>query len=151
MTISLYIRAGLESDIEAVVALWERCGLTRPWNDPRRDFSMSLGAANSTVLCGFIDDSLVASVMAGFDGHRGWVYYLSVDPGKQGMRFGRAMMSAAERWLRQIGAPKLQLMVRSDNEASLAFYECQGFEVQSVVTLGKRLTVTAPFSSSAER
>ena len=136
---SLNIRTGVDSDLEAVAALWERCGLTRPWNDPRRDFSLSLRSASAAVLCGLEGDSLVASVVVGFDGHRGWVYYLGVDPAKRGRGYGRAMMAAAESWLTETGAPKLQLMVRTDNEAALAFYRRLGYDVQPVATLGKWL------------
>ena len=85
-------------------------------------------------------DALVASVMVGYDGHRGWVYYLAVAPERRRAGLGRTMMDAAEAWLRERGAPKLQLMVREDNEAAFGFYEALGLERQEVVTLGRFLT-----------
>ena len=83
---------------------------------------------------------IVGSVMTGFDGHRGWVYYLAVQPDQQGLGLGRKLMGAAENWLRQRGAPKIQLMVRADNDAALDFYDRLGFERQNVVTLGRFIT-----------
>jgi len=126
-----------EHDIDAVVALWERCGLTRPWNDPRQDFLKAQAAADAAVILGYEDDSLVGSAMVGYDGHRGWVYYLAVEPSRQRRGYGRALISAAEQWLRDRNAPKLQLMVRDTNADALDFYERLGFERQQVVTLGK--------------
>lgn len=125
--------------MEAVVALWERCDLTRPWNDPRQDYLMALASGDAVVLVRRVEDRTVASVMVGFDGHRGWVYYLAVEPSLQRQGIGRDMMAAAERWLRQQGAPKLQLMVRDTNEAALGFYERLGFQHQAVAVFGKRL------------
>jgi ribosomal protein S18 acetylase RimI-like enzyme len=126
-----------EHNIDAVVALWERCGLTRPWNDPRQDFLKAQAAADATVILGYEEDMLVASAMVGYDGHRGWVYYLAVEPSRQRQGHGRALMNAAEQWLRARKAPKLQLMVRETNAAAFDFYERLGFERQQVVTLGK--------------
>lgn len=127
------------ADAEAVVALWRACGLTRPWNDPDRDFGMAIGGATSAILVLRDGEALAASVMAGFDGHRGWVYYLAVAPARRRQGLGRAMMDAAEAWLRERGAPKIQLMVREDNEAALEFYQALGLERQKVVTLGRFL------------
>ena len=131
-------RLGLD-DIPALVALWEECGLTRPWNDPQRDARLAIAGATSTVLGLRDGDTLTASVMAGFDGHRGWVYYLAVAPDRRREGLGRQLMDAAEAWLRDRGAPKLQLMVRTSNEEALGFYEALGLERQEVATLGKFL------------
>ena len=125
-------------DADAVIALWEACGLTRPWNDPARDFALALENAASAVLVVREGDALAGSVMTGFDGHRGWVYYLAVSPAHRRQGLGRALMAAAEAWLRGRGAPKIQLMVREDNEA-IGFYEALGLERQKVVTLGRFL------------
>ncbi len=133
------IRACATADREDVVSLWEACGLTRPWNDPRADFDQAVATVTSTVLGAFEGNRVIASVMMGFDGHRGWVYYLAVSCDQQGQGIGRAMMGAAEEWLRLHGAVKLQLMVRDDNNAALAFYERLGLKKQAVVTLGRRL------------
>ena len=127
------------ADIPALVALWEACGLTRPWNDPGRDARLALAGPTSAILGLRDGDRLIASVMTGFDGHRGWVYYLAVAPNRRREGLGRALMDAAEAWLRERGAPKLQLMVRTSNEEALGFYEALGLERQEVVTLGRFL------------
>lgn len=125
-------------DTEAVVALWHACGLTRPWNDPEADFALAVAGPASVVLVAR-GEGISGSVMVGFDGHRGWVYYLAVAPERRGTGLGRALMAAAEAWLLGKGAPKLQLMVRDDNEAALGFYEALGLERQKVVVLGRFL------------
>lgn len=127
------------ADEAAVTGLWATCGLTRPWNDPARDFRLAIAGATSAILVLRGEAGLAASVMAGFDGHRGWVYYLAVAPARRRERLGARMMAAAEAWLRARGVPKIQLMVREDNEAALAFYESLGLERQKVVTLGRFL------------
>jgi hypothetical protein len=124
--------------VEAV-SLWERTGLTRPWNPPDEDFERAVGGPGSAVLGAFDDDRLVATAMVGHDGHRGWVYYLAVDPDAQGTGIGRAMMQAAEAWVREAGIPKIQLMVRSTNTAALDFYDAVGFTVEDTVVLSRRL------------
>ena len=127
------------ADAAQVIALWEACGLTRPWNNPQTDFERALVGPHSTVLVVRSDDRIVATIMAGEDGHRGWVYYLAVDPAQRGSGLGRAMMVAAEAWLHARGAPKIQFMVREDNEAIIAFYEALGYARQAVVTMGRFL------------
>jgi ribosomal protein S18 acetylase RimI-like enzyme len=127
------------ADIPALVALWEACELTRPWNDPERDARLAMEGATSTILGLRDGDALIASVMTGFDGHRGWVYYLAVAPDRRREGLGRRLMDAAEAWLRDRGAPKIQLMVRTTNEEALGFYEALGLERQEVVTLGRFL------------
>jgi ribosomal protein S18 acetylase RimI-like enzyme len=128
-----------DADVPVVVDLWHRCGLTRPWNDPVLDIAFARGNPSSTVLLGRIAERIIASAMVGFDGHRGWIYYLSVDPDFQRQGLGRGMMEAAEKWLRERRAPKLQLMIRDGNVAATAFYEALGLERQPVITMGKRL------------
>jgi ribosomal protein S18 acetylase RimI-like enzyme len=125
------------ADAEHVVALWEACGLTRSWNDPAADFALALATPTSIVLVIRAGDAIIGSVMVGFDGHRGWVYYLAVDPRAQRGGLGRKLMAAAEEWLRGQGVPKIQLMVRDDNRAALDFYANLGLERQDVVTLGR--------------
>jgi ribosomal protein S18 acetylase RimI-like enzyme len=127
------------ADAEAVIALWRACGLTRPWNDPARDFQSAIEGATSSILLLRDESGLAASVMVGFDGHRGWVYYLAVAPDRRRHGLGGRMMAAAEAWLRDRGAPKMQLMVREDNEAALGFYQALGLERQGIVTLGRFL------------
>ncbi|MBB4612810.1 GNAT family acetyltransferase [Novosphingobium taihuense] len=136
------IRAATAADREATVGLWEAAGLTRPWNDPRADFDLALATLTSTVLLADDDDALIGSVMVGLDGHRGWVYYLATAPDRRGQGVGRTLMSAAEDWLKTLGSPKIQLMVRGDNAMARGFYAALGYELQEVVTLGKRLQAT---------
>jgi ribosomal protein S18 acetylase RimI-like enzyme len=119
-----------DADITAVIALWQRCGLTRPWNDPEADIALARQGSNSTVLLGRDGDAVVASVLVGHDGHRGAVYYVAVDPDHRNKGFGRAIMTSAEDWLRARGILKLNLMVRADNTQVQAFYETQGYDEQ---------------------
>lgn len=119
-----------DADVAATVALWQRCGLTRPWNDPEADIALARRGDNATILLGFEGETLAASVLVGHDGHRGWVYYVAVDPNAQGKGHGRAIMDAAESWLRERGILKLMLMVREENAKVQAFYEAIGYETQ---------------------
>jgi ribosomal protein S18 acetylase RimI-like enzyme len=128
-----------DADVAAVAALWQRCGLTRPWNDPTSDIAFARKGPNSAVLVGRRDGSIVATVMVGHDGHRGWFYYLGVDPDLQGRGFGRAMTQAAEAWLTARGIAKAQLMVRADNDRVRAFYEALGYGEQQRVIFAKWL------------
>ncbi|MGD8202485.1 GNAT family acetyltransferase [Ornithinimicrobium sp. W1679] len=130
----------LPSELEHdAVQLWRDCGLTRPWNDPGADLGRALEGLSSTVLAAVTDGQLLGTVMAGQDGHRGWVYYLAVQPGHREAGIGRALMNAAESWLREQGIPKLQLMVRADNTAVIKFYERLGYVDQRVAVLGRFL------------
>lgn len=129
-----------EADIAELVALWEACELTRPWNDPERDARLAIAGPSSAILGLREGRELIASVMVGFDGHRGWVYYLAAAPDRRREGLGRRLMDAAEAWLRERDAPKLQLMVRASNAEALGFYEALGLERQEVVTLGKFFT-----------
>jgi ribosomal protein S18 acetylase RimI-like enzyme len=119
-----------DADVAATVALWRRCSLTRPWNDPEADIALARRGDNAAILLGFEGEALVASVLVGHDGHRGWVYYVAVDPDSQGKGHGRAIMEAAEAWLRERGILKLMLMVRQENDKVQAFYESLGYETQ---------------------
>jgi hypothetical protein len=136
---ALTIGAIADADIGSVVALWQRCGLTRPWNDPHADIALARRRDNSTVLIGRKADAIVASVIVGHDGHRGWVYYVAVDPDCQKRGFGRLIMAAAEDWLRGAGIAKLQLLVRRENAKANAFYGSLGFELSTSVMYQKWL------------
>jgi ribosomal protein S18 acetylase RimI-like enzyme len=133
-----------DGDIPEVIALWRRCGSTREWNDPAGDIALARREANATVLLGRNDNVLVASVMVGHDGHRGWVYYVTVDPDHRYKGYGRAIMTAAENWLRARGMQKLQLMVRGNNAEVHAFYRQLGYYDQERVTFAKWLDGRAP-------
>nr|WP_171468687.1 MULTISPECIES: GNAT family N-acetyltransferase [unclassified Cellulosimicrobium] len=147
-----------DADVEAVVALWRECGLTRPWNDPYRDLADARLGETSTVLVGratrdlptvapdgapetpgVAAGELVATAMAGVDGHRGWLYYVAVDPRVQGRGAGRATVVTAEAWLAAQGARAVRLMVRATNDAVRGFYERLGYADQECVVLGRPL------------
>jgi ribosomal protein S18 acetylase RimI-like enzyme len=133
-----------DSDIPELTRLWQRCGLTREWNDPAGDIALARKENNATVLLGRRDGALAASVLVGHDGHRGWVYYVSVDPDHRLKDYGREIMTAAEDWLRERGIAKLQLMVRDDNARVHAFYEALGYYDQKRVTFAKWLDGREP-------
>ena len=128
-----------DDDISAVVALWQDCGLTRPWNDPAADIALARRGDNSAVLIGRAGGTIVATAMVGHEGHRGWVYYVAVDPAYRQQGFGRAIMDAAEHWLRQRDILKMQLLVRSENTKVQAFYETLGYGVQERIVYAKWL------------
>jgi hypothetical protein len=129
----------LPGEAEAAVALWEEAGLTRPWNDPRADIRLALAGPASTVLAGRIDGGLVATAMVGWDGHRGWLYYLAVAKAERRRGYGARMARAAEDWLAARQAPKIQLLIRAENQAVIAFYEALGYRRSDSVMLQRVL------------
>jgi len=133
------VRAFEAGDEEAVVSLWNRCGLIRPWNDPHKDVQRKLLVRPDLFLVGILEGKVVACVMAGYEGHRGWLNYLAVDPAHQRSGLGKAIVSEAEARLRALGCPKVSLQVRASNRAAIAFYERIGYSVDEVVSMGKRL------------
>lgn len=135
----MLIRPFQPSDEAAVVDLWQRCDLTRPWNDPYKDIQRKLQVQPELFLVGEIDGTLVASAMAGYEGHRGWVNYLAVCPQQRQRGLARQLMAHIETLLLAMGCPKLSLQVRDTNAAALAFYERLGYQVDASVSLGKRL------------
>jgi ribosomal protein S18 acetylase RimI-like enzyme len=141
---ALSIKPIEDGDVAEVIALWQRCGSTRAWNDPAADIALARREANSTILLGRSDGALVASVLVGHDGHRGWVYYVTSDPEHRREGYGRAIMTAAENWLRARGIEKLQLMVRGDNTEVHAFYQSLGFFEQERVVFAKWLDGREP-------
>jgi ribosomal protein S18 acetylase RimI-like enzyme len=133
-----------DADISAVIALWQACGLTRPWNDPASDIALARRGPSSTVLIGRDNGAIVATAMVGHDGHRGWVYYVATDPERRSHGYGRTIMNAAEDWLRAAGMAKVQLMVRPDNTMVKAFYESIGYDEQQRVIYAKWLDGREP-------
>ncbi len=127
-----------DSEVPEAVALWERCGLTRPWNDPHADIALARSGPTSGVLVGRQDGRILASAMVGTDGHRGWVYYLAVDPDHRRQGLGRRMMEACEGWAQDRGVPKLLLLVRGSNTETIGFYKALGYLLEDTVLLGKR-------------
>jgi GNAT superfamily N-acetyltransferase len=144
------IRPFCPEDEPAVIALWEACGLTRPWNNPRRDIQRKLRVQAHLFLVGAAEGRLVGTVMAGYEGHRGWINYLAVSPAHQGKGFGRLLMEQAERLLREAGCPKINLQVRSANTPVIEFYRRLGYGVDDVVSMGKRLEQDPPLAAAGE-
>jgi ribosomal protein S18 acetylase RimI-like enzyme len=136
---SIAIRPFGLPDTEAVVSLWQATGLTRPWNNPYQDISRKLSVQPELFLVAVDDRVIVGSVMAGYDGHRGWLYYLASAPDRRGHGIGRLLVEAAEELLLAMGCPKVQLMVRPDNNAAQGFYRELGYEPFDTWTTGKRL------------
>ncbi len=133
-----------DADVADVIALWQACGLTRPWNDPQADVALARRRPNSTVLIGRDADAIVATAMVGHDGHRGWVYYVAVDPDRRAQGLGRTIMNAAEDWLRQAGIAKLQLLVRRSNAKAGAFYQSLGYTEAETIVFAKWLDGREP-------
>lgn len=132
------IRPATAGDTEHLVRLWQACNLTRPWNDPAEDIALALGSG-AAILVGETRGALVASAMAGFDGHRGWLYYVAVRPDLQGHGFGRQIVAAAEAWLLEQGCPKVELIVREGNEPVIAVYRALGYRQEPRALLAKWL------------
>ncbi|MBA3849436.1 MAG: GNAT family acetyltransferase [Opitutus sp.] len=133
------IRPFAPADSEAVIALWRACRLTRPQNDPRKDIARKRKVNPEWFLVAERAGAIIGTVMAGYEGHRGWINYLGVAPEFQRGGLGRKLMDEAERRLRAAGCPKINLQVRPDNPTAIAFYERIGFAVEGAVSLGKRL------------
>ena len=135
------------ADESAVIDLWSRCGLIAPQNNPQSDIQRKLAVAPELFLIGTLDSEIVATVMAGYEGHRGWVNYLAVAPHLQKTGYGRQIMEHAEGLLRERGCPKINLQVRSTNKQVIEFYQRIGFSFDDVLSMGKRLVTDAPFNN----
>ena len=140
----IVIRPFAAGDEAAVIALWEAAGLTRPWNDPRKDIARKLRLQADWFLVAVVGGEIRGSVMAGYDGHRGSVNYLAVAPSARRAGLGRALMAEAERLLQEAGCPKINLQIRGTNHAAMGFYEALGYAADDVISLGRRLEHDAP-------
>lgn len=132
-------RSVSDGDVETVVDLWRRCGLTRPHNDPYRDIAFARGKTASDVLVSETSGRIVVSAVVGHDGHRGAVYYVSVDPDSRCSSLGRALMATVEGWMKERGVWKLNLLIREDNTAVQGFYQSLGYEVEPRTAMARRL------------
>jgi phosphinothricin acetyltransferase len=139
VSLRMTIRECQPEDGPAIVRLWERCGLTRPWNDPRQEIARKLNVQPELFVIGVSDEEIVATVMAGYDGHRGWIYSLAVAPEAQRRGLGRRMMREAERRLRAAGCAKVNLQIRGGNAGVAAFYRALGYVEEDRVSMGRRL------------
>lgn len=135
----MQIRLYIQEDENAVVALWEKCGLTRPWNNPVLDIERIMKVYPELFLVGTIGGEVMAAAMGGYDGHRGWVYYLAVDPEHQRQGYGKQMMEEIEKELLKTGCPKINLLIRGDNTGTQAFYDKIGYKTEDIISMGKRL------------
>ena len=140
---SVEFRPVQDTEVAGVIALWDTCGLTRPWNDPDKDIAFARSGPASDLLVMVDEKSVIASVMVGHDGHRGIVYYVATHPDFQRKGLGAAAMRAAESWLTQRGVWKLNLLVRAENEAVRSFYEKLGYEVEPRLCMARKL-IPAP-------
>jgi len=146
---SVALRPFASADEDAVVALWHETGLVRAWNDPHADIRRKLAVQPELFLVaveegGEADGTVVGTVMAGYDGHRGWLYYLASAPTRRGRGIGRRLVTEAERLLAALGCPKVQLMVRPENAGVRAFYAGLGYEPFDTWATGKRLVIDGP-------
>lgn len=136
---TIEIRCFQPEDEPSVVTLWRQCDLVRPWNDPHRDICRKLKVNPEWFLVGLIDGQVVATVMAGYEGHRGWLNYLAVAPEFQHRGLARTIVAEAERLLREAGCPKINLQIRTSNQGVIEFYRRLGYSVDDAVSMGKRL------------
>ncbi|MBD1559455.1 GNAT family acetyltransferase [Vibrio sp. S9_S30] len=133
------IRTFKGSDKSRIIELWNACGLVVPWNDPSQDIDIKTAHGRELFLVLEQDGQIIASVMGGYEGHRGWANYLAVDPPFQGSGAGKALMDALEEKLKAKGCPKINLQVRTTNTKVIAFYTHLGYVVDETVSMGKRL------------
>ena len=135
----MIIRPYADADQAQVVALWQICELTRPWNDPVKDIARKQQVRPEWFLVGELDGQVIASVMFGYEGHRGWMNYLAVAPQYQSKGYAQALIETGEALLLAAGCPKISLQVRSSNAKVIAFYQSLGYAQDEAISLGKRL------------
>ena len=134
------VRPYRPQDKTALIELWKKCGLTRPWNDPNADIELAVSTPTSTIMIGAdAADRPVGSVMTGFDGHRGWLYYVAVDPDIRGSGHGRTLCNHAETWLKTIGCTKVEAIMRGENTNVRGFYDAMGYFFEDRVLMAKWL------------
>ena len=124
------IRVYRDSDEDQVVALWHACGLTKDYNPPAGDIAFCRATPTAELFVAEDDGRVVATAMTGHDGHRGWLYYVAVEPALRGTGLGRLMVARAEAWLAALGVRKVNLIIRDTNTAVRGFYERIGYDVE---------------------
>ena len=137
--LGMIVRIFALTDKAAVISLWEAYELLAPQNDPGKDIDRKLAVNPELFLVGEDQGEVIASVMGGYEGHRGWINYLAVSPNHRGKGYGKMIMSEIETRIRARGCPKINLQVRSSNDAVIRFYESLGYGRERVVGMGKRL------------
>jgi ribosomal protein S18 acetylase RimI-like enzyme len=133
------IREYNTDDEKDVVDLWSKCGLIAPQNNPKLDIKRKLRVNPEWFLVGELEGKIVATCMAGYEGHRGWINYLAVVPKYRRKGYATQIMQEAERILREAGCPKVNLQVRTTNTDVIKFYKAIGYDIDDVVSMGKRL------------
>ena len=133
------IRAFDIEDQAAVIELWQACALVVPWNDPVKDIARKLKVDADLFLVGESRGEIVATVMGGYEGHRGWINYLAVSPQHQRKGYGREIMEFVEQRIQLMGCPKINLQIRGTNTQAAAFYQAIGYDIENAIGLGKRL------------
>ena len=134
------IREYKDRDKKEVIDLWFKCDLIVPWNDPELDIQRKLKVNPELFLVGVVDGKVMASIMGGYEGHRGWINYLAVDPGHRRLGYGLYLMQEVEKRLKTIGCPKINLQIRRTNPEAIKFYEAVGYRDDNMVSLGKHLS-----------
>ena len=135
----MIIRPYMPGDENTVIEIWRKCDLVKPWNNPKRDIERKLEVDPELFLVGLVDNRVVATVIGGYDGHRGWLYYLAVDPAYQRMGLGRQIMNEVERRIMATGCSKINLQIRADNSPVVEFYESIGYQTEDRISMGRRL------------
>jgi len=146
----MQIRPYQPADEQSVLELWSQCGLIVPQNNPRADIARKLAVAPELFVVGVLNQKIVATAMAGYEGHRGWINYLAVSPHVQRLGYGRQIVVHVESLLRARDCPKINLQVRSTNTGVIEFYERLGFVKDAVISLGKRLVIDEPYEPASE-
>lgn len=135
----LNIRQYTRADLSQVVSLWQECGIVVAWNNPELDIERKLKVNPELFLVGINREKIIATIMGGYEGHRGWINYLAVSPELQRKGFGGKMVREIERMLRKRGCPKINLQVRTHNKDVIRFYSSLGYTTDEVINMGKRL------------
>jgi ribosomal protein S18 acetylase RimI-like enzyme len=135
----MQIRRYADADFAAVVALWDDAGISVPYNDPALEIPLALASPNTALFVGERDGKLVGTLLAGHDGHRGWLYKLAVSPAHRHQGLGRQLVAHAEAWLAAQGMPKINLMIRDTNAAVLDFYVRLSYAVAPRIVMQKGL------------
>ncbi|UCH85906.1 MAG: GNAT family acetyltransferase [Candidatus Latescibacterota bacterium] len=136
----MVIRSYSEDDETDVIGLWTTVFPNDPpWNDPPGIIRRKLAVQRELFLVGELAGRVIATVICGYDGFRGWIYHLAVSPTERRRGLGRAMMAEAERRLRALGCPKINLQVRAANAGVIEFYKTLGYAVEDHTSFGKLL------------
>lgn len=145
MSTPFILREATYDDAPAIKAVWQATDLIRPWNDPDSNIQTALNNNNATLFIALTDCSVVGTVICGYDGHGGWIYYMAVLPAFQGNGIGQALLEKAEQWLKAYGTYKIHLMVRKTNADVVSFYERCGFVQSDIMVMGKFFNDFSPY------